>query len=217
MRYAKGILTQQRIISVSKHLFYERGYKKVTLRRISMESEVNLGLLNYYFNGKGHLGMTIYMEVRKAMNAELTRCFPNRMGVEYFLLSSAAELMLCLHSRQYGEFYLNMSKEPQFKKDVNETIIDTILKYSQDNRSDHAVLSSLSIMATKPALVEHFYAYPGIIGHDDYLRYYLEMQIYHLNIGNGKRDELLAAIHSVSFSMMDDFEPVIQPVAAGGE
>ena len=199
-------------MSISKHLFCERGYKKVTLREIAAASEVNLGLLNYYFNGKGHLGMTIYLEVRNAMNAELSSCFPNRMGVEYFLLSSAAELMMCLNSPQYGDFYLNMSKEPLFKKDVNETIIHTILKYAaQNSRSDRAVLSSLSIMATKPALVEHFYTHPGLIPREAYLQYYLEIQIYNLDLGVEKRDELIDAIRKFSFSMVNDFEPVIAP------
>jgi len=215
MHYSKGINTKQRIMTVSRHLFYEQGYKKVTIREISAASEVNLGLLNYYFNGKGDLGMTIYKQVRAELNEELHKCFPDRDSVDYYFLSSAIELMVCLHSRHYGDFYLQMSREPKFKKDINETIISTILRYSaQGDHSERAELSSLSTMATKPALVEHFYAHPGMIGEDAYLQYYMEMQFYQLRMSLDKSTELLSAIQSYYFNVGEDFVPVIAPVAA---
>ena len=222
IHYSKGIHTKQRITSVSKHLFYARGYKNVTIREISAASEVNLGLLHYYFNGKGDLGMTIYMEVRHVLNEEIKRYFPNRTEVEYFLLSSAAELLICLQNRRYGDFYLQMSKEPAFRKDVNETIISTILKYSaQENPSNRAILSSLSTMATKPALVEHAYAHPGLIDHSTYLQYYMEMQIYQLHMQLEKGAGLLSELQGYAFAITDDFTPVItsrstQPAYAPG-
>jgi len=218
IHYSKGLQTKQNILAVSKHLFYERGYDKVTIREIAAASEANLGLLNYYFKGKGDLGMTIYIEVRKALDHALQQFFPNRMGADDFLLSSAAELKMCLRSRQYGNFYLFMSKEPQFKKDINETIISTILKYAKpDSRiTDRAILASLSTMATKPTLVEHFYAYPDQIDENMYLQYYLEMQIHQLNMGTEQYADLFTAIQSFSCSMLADFVPVIEPSGDAG-
>ncbi|HNW87213.1 MAG TPA: helix-turn-helix domain-containing protein [Candidatus Limiplasma sp.] len=213
IHYSKGIQTKQNILDVSRRLFYERGYDKVTLREIAAASDTNLGLLNYYFQGKGDLGITIYFEVRKKLDIALKQFFPNRVGADDFLLSSAAELKMCLRSRQYGSFYLLMSKEPQFKKDINETIISTMVKYTkQDYRiTDRAILASISTMATKPALVEHFYAYPDQMDENMYLQYYLEMQLHQLNLGTEQYANLFTVIQSFSCSMLADFTPVIEP------
>ena len=71
---------------------------------------------------------------------------------------------MCLESSEYGDFYLQISKEQPFKTEINETIISTMERYSAtDKTSNHAILSSLSIMATKPALVEHSCQHPEIL------------------------------------------------------
>ena len=110
--------------------------------------------------------------------------------------------------------YFYLSNE--FKKDINETIIRTMVKYAkQDYRlSDRAILASISTMATKPALVEHFYAYPDQLDESMYLQYYLEMQLHQLNLGTEPYAGLFTAIQSFSCSMRADFSPVIEPSEA---
>ncbi len=211
--YEKGKQTKQKILTIGKNLFYEKGYSSVTMREIAADSNANLGLLNYYFNGKADLGMKVYIEIRSAMNQKIENCFPGREGRDYFLLSSAIELIMCLESREYGDFYLQISKEQSFKTEINETIISTMERYSKsDKTSDHAILSSLSIMAAKPALVEHCFQHPETLKKTAYLDYYLEMQAYHLGLENDKAQTLLSEIKKCYFTMAKNFTPIIEKI-----
>lgn len=66
----KGQNTKQKIIDVSKQLFYEQGLINTTVAQITKESEVNNGLFTYYFGTKTKLANMISTEFRiKLRNA----------------------------------------------------------------------------------------------------------------------------------------------------
>ncbi|MEG0377462.1 MAG: TetR/AcrR family transcriptional regulator [Eubacterium sp.] len=63
MGYDKGLKTRDKIIEISKELFYEKGFKKTRVTEICEISEVKGGTLTYYFNTKKDIVNTLYGEL----------------------------------------------------------------------------------------------------------------------------------------------------------
>ncbi len=215
-KYPKGIQTKNRIILTARRLFFEKGFQEVTIREIASESDVNLGLINYYFKGKAEIGMNVYNDIRNVFNETIARLVPGMSGVDYFLINSAVELLLSLKNEKYGKFYLLMSGNKFFKEEINSIIVDTLLKYStQEDTKNSAILSSLSIMSTKPAIVEYALRNPGMMAIDIYLRYYLEAQLYQFGMATARAQEYIGILHQFHIDVGDSFVPVMVPIPGG--
>ena len=122
--------------------------------------------------------MLIYTDIRAAFDKMTEGFEPELTGVSQFLFSCAVELYLCLYCEPFGRFYYELTSEPAFREKVEMIIINVLMKYTQRAVSqDQALLSCLSIMAIKPALVNYARQNPGQIEPDVMLRYYVEQQI----------------------------------------
>lgn len=72
----KGQITKDKMLQVSKELFYEQGFLNTTVAQITRESEINNGLFTYHFGTKINLANTIRTEYRlKLRNAISKRMF----------------------------------------------------------------------------------------------------------------------------------------------
>ncbi|MFZ7130849.1 MAG: TetR/AcrR family transcriptional regulator [Eubacteriales bacterium] len=72
----KGQNTKQKIIDVSKQLFYEQGFNDTTVAQITDDAEVNNGLFTYYFGSKIKLANMVSTEYRlKLRNAVSKKMF----------------------------------------------------------------------------------------------------------------------------------------------
>ena len=122
--------------------------------------------------------MLIYTDIRAAFDKMTEGFEPELTGVSQFLFSCAVELYLCLYCEPFGRFYYELTSEPAFREKVEMIIITSLMKYTQRTVSqEQALLSCLSIMAIKPALVNYARQNPGQIEPDVMLRYYVEQQI----------------------------------------
>jgi|WetSurMetagenome_2_1015567.scaffolds.fasta_scaffold474255_2 hypothetical protein len=72
-----------------------------------------------------------------------------------------------------------------------------------------ALLSSLSIMAIKPALVEYALKKPGKIDITTYLEHYIEKQIYQLNVDKPIAKTILENLQEYYINVGDNFMPII--------
>ncbi len=54
--------TEKRIKETAKQVFLREGYEGATVRKIAQEAEVNVALMNYYFESKEQLFRSIYQE-----------------------------------------------------------------------------------------------------------------------------------------------------------
>ncbi len=52
MKYQKSHITKRNILEISKHCFYEYGYKGTTMREIGKQCNISQSLLYYYFKNK---------------------------------------------------------------------------------------------------------------------------------------------------------------------
>lgn len=62
-KHAKGLKTKFNILSVAKHLFYENGYNKTSVKEICETSNVKPGNFTYYFPTKNDLVKEIFTEL----------------------------------------------------------------------------------------------------------------------------------------------------------
>ncbi|MBQ9328763.1 MAG: TetR/AcrR family transcriptional regulator [Solobacterium sp.] len=60
--YRRGISTKNRIITVAKELFRQKGYKDASVNEICNKSDTKLGTFTYYFPKKTDLLSTLYTE-----------------------------------------------------------------------------------------------------------------------------------------------------------
>ena len=188
----KGQETKNKIVHTARGMFYEKGYQATSCSAISEAAGTNLGLINYYFRGKSEIGMLIYLDIRSAFDRMTEGFEPELTGVKQFLFSCALELYLCLHCEPFGRFYLELTAEPAFHQKVELIIINVLMKYTQRTvNQEEALLSCLSIMAIKPALVQYARQNPGQISAEAMLRYYVEQQISVLGLPESHADDTL--------------------------
>ena len=209
----KGQETKNKILRTARRLFFEKGYQATSCSAISEAAGTNLGLINYYFEGKGEIGMLIYTDIRAAFD-KLTEDFePELTGVSQFLFSCAVELYLCLYCEPFGRFYYELTSEPAFREKVEMIIINVLMKYTQRTVSqEQALLSCLSIMAIKPALVNYARQNPGQIEPDAMLRYYVEQQISVLGLPPQYGSSTIDTLKKYYLNLADCFTPVMTPL-----
>lgn len=78
MKEDKSILqdnTEEKIRTVAKRLFTEKGYAGTTIREVAEEAGVNVALLNYYFRSKEKLFLSIFIETFEEYSQELEAIF----------------------------------------------------------------------------------------------------------------------------------------------
>ena len=97
--YKTGIETRGTVVSCAKHLFYEHGYRSVTVHEICELANVKLGTFTYYFSRKNDLLSELY-------NAYMQSCkdYVDAQGIEG--LSSAEHHMFVVmlyYSRLYAD------------------------------------------------------------------------------------------------------------------
>ena len=109
----KGQETKNKILRTARRLFFEKGYQATSCSAISEAAGTNLGLINYYFEGKGEIGMLIYTDIRAAFDKMTEGFEPELTGVSQFLFSCAVELYLCLYCEPFGRFYYELTSDPR--------------------------------------------------------------------------------------------------------
>jgi AcrR family transcriptional regulator len=211
--YINGIETKHLIKRVAAELFFEQGYRDTTIRQISDRTETNIGLIKYYFGGKLEVAHEIYGDIRRGF-AELIDQDDIRPNTsDFFLLSSAIELYLCLENKNFGRFYYELSSEPSVRNKIQSHIAKALLDYAgKSNTSDYyTVLACTSLSAIKPAIVSYAINCPEDkkIPTDEYLLYYLRQQIHFLSEDPTRADELILILKSYYIEVAKNFTPVM--------
>lgn len=206
----KGLETKNKILKVSRRLFYSRGLVETTSRMISEESGTNLGLLTYYFQGKTEIALQIYSDLRSEFDALIVENEPDLSDEDIFLLSSAIELYLCLTNNNFCRFYNQFTNDPKNRVMIQKHIMETLQRYSQDYSDDiRATLATLSISAIKPALVDYIIQHPNEVEPDIYLKYYIEQQLHYLSHNATDSQFYIDKLHSYYLNVADNFTPVM--------
>lgn len=212
-QYSKGQETKSKIILSARKLFYEKGYRETSSRDISENAGTNLGLLKYYFGGKGELAILIYDDIRQTFDRMTVEYEPSIQGADLFLFSSALELYLCHENHSFGRLYYELSSETSFHNKMETIIVNALMKYAQKKGDQqYALLSCLSIMAIKPALVGQVLRPDNQIPAETCVRYYLEQQLHVLGFPLSYSDVILQALKRYYINIGPVFTPIMTPL-----
>lgn len=92
--YETGIITKNRILNAYRELFYKKGYKKTTYKDIFNLTNINQGLITYYFKSKRAIAGQIHTEFRIHIKDVVKEYFTNEK-MEYDLrIATAIEQIL---------------------------------------------------------------------------------------------------------------------------
>ncbi len=204
--------TKNKLLECSRELFFQNGYRQTTTRLISNRANANLGLFNYYFNGKIEIGATIYYDIRNTFDSLIMQYEPSFNEVDLFLFSSALELYLCLIYPNFGKFFVEISQEPQIYKRTINFIIDTFEKYSTvNNDKNFAKLAGISISSIKPSIINYSLHNPNAIDNQEYIRYYLEQQLHFFGVKASEADKYLNIMDKYSIALDNRMTPIFVP------
>ena len=104
--YEKGKETRQKIITVSKELFFEKGYNKTSITEICRTANVMYGTFTYYFKTKIDLVSEIYanllmkcFQIAKSSNPEHMDTFQMNLTANQFYYT------IIFSTPEYAHFY----------------------------------------------------------------------------------------------------------------
>lgn len=210
IKQTKGQETKEWILKCSRELMYENGYRATTARKIAEKADINLGLFNYYFDGKNEIGNTVYYGWRNSLEKKMHELIPDFSDIDSFIFSSATELYLCLNDPHVGRFYCDISEEPLIFNKARSYIIDTFTKYSKINDiPDYAVFAGLSITSIKPAMVRYSLEH-DISNIDDCLIYYMKQQLHYFGLPEKSAVKYLNRLKKYDIYVENDFSPVFK-------
>lgn len=121
---AHSTSTREKLLETAKHLFYLHGYADTTLAKISAASQVNNGLITYYFGSKNNLASEIYTAFIINVRSELSR--------QLFLLKSDYTIDLAvavetrfmqalkIENKNFMRFYMEYAAERSSLHKPNE-------------------------------------------------------------------------------------------------
>ena len=184
--------TELKIYNAAKHLFYEQGYYKTTVRQITEAAGVNSGLFNYYFKNKYNLGVQIYNKIFDRIITIMNKYFADEENPAVFV-----GIMMRIHTHVRNDsriilFAVDTMKEEIFEESVRSFIkpyIEAIDHYYKSNLSDeeHYMMIAATLGAEKAIFLQN---YRGNI-HFDIKRLstiFFRIHLFHYNISSFEID-----------------------------
>lgn len=206
----KGSETKDSIIKVCRTLFYDHGYKSTTSRMIAGQAQINLGLLDYYFNGKEEIAALIYFDVRDSFDELFLANEPQTTPLDLFFISSALELYLCLECPPYGRFFDEVILFPAIHQRLLQFNTTQITEYGRANKDpDYPMLAALSIASIKPALVDHALHSGHPLTTPQYLTYYLDQQLHYFGHDQQNTPKYITLLNQYYLTTAPNFTPVM--------
>lgn len=205
MKKTKGQMKKEHILNVCRELFHENGYKGTSARMISKAAQINLGLVNYYFDGKAEIGQTVYYDIRRAFMVLISDNEPDLSEMDLFLFSSALELQLCVSNHNYGKFFTEIVEDNVVHERLLKRITSIFSEYALHNQGNtHSQLAAISLTAMKPSLVKNALA-TSHISTEAYVQYYIKQQLHYLGRDESESDyywDLLNKYHiDIAFNL----------------
>lgn len=162
--YQKGKDTKDKILEVSKKLFYENGYTNTSCKHICKEADVNLGLIHYYFKTKKNIASIIYtqflVQVKKYVKNIMTYKFDNYELKYATAVENWIYYNLFLSNEKYRKFFYEICKG-NLLIDENTNIIESFYQlhvntYNLNINTNEIKLIRVSSAALNMGLVEKY-------------------------------------------------------------
>lgn len=130
----KGEQTKEYIFGIAKQLFYDIGYKKTTLSKISETAQVPIGLIPYHFTNKDNIVTLIYSEymdtIRQRLSAYEHLAMDN--AILYHGVLSRIYYHIILSDDHNKRFYHDVLMKKSHYKILNSLIREVYKDYISD-------------------------------------------------------------------------------------
>ncbi len=165
----KKMPTDEKILEAAKHLFLTRGIDRTTVRDIALEADINVALLNYYFNSKEQLFNYIFESLLEENAKSLNGILNDEIEIKEKVTAYVNEYFEILLSNPYLAFFMIsvLNREPEkvvksglFKYLYNTDIfINQLISEAKKGKIKpvdprHFFLNMIS-MVTMPFTVQH--------------------------------------------------------------
>lgn len=145
-----GLTMRDKILAVSRKLFYEQGYNETRFSQIAEELGITKGLITYYFGKKSKIAMEVHTDytrdIHNKVSSQLYSMHRNNYKYEPNLVRSISQIC-SLNMYKFDEkarnFYIeHMSANLQFN--IEQTYLPWFVEQKKKNLGDE-ILDSQSI------------------------------------------------------------------------
>jgi AcrR family transcriptional regulator len=211
--YDKGIESRDKILRGARELFYARGFVNTTVRGIAKRTNLNPGLIKYYFGSKTEIARQVYVGTRSEFDMLILAQGYERESMETFLLSSAVDLYVSLTCPRFGIFYDEILRESEVQRYIRGRVMTGLAKYAQISLDpEETVISCLSIIALKPALIGYNLQNENTpLPTEKLMRHYLRRQILLFGANPDLCEKTIFEMQKYHIGLRDHFTPIFSP------
>jgi AcrR family transcriptional regulator len=161
--YSTGRITYEKILSVCRKLFYEKGYRDTSFGEICKAAQVNPGSIAYHFKGKHAIATGIYTEMITGESVKIKELFHDEDELTVLMLGRYTHQWLLFNDPAYRKFSLQVLSES----------IDEIIQDKYEHFAPLAYNYHLKNMS--PAKADFFFS--AIAGADSRIEFYIDQHI----------------------------------------
>lgn len=129
--YSVGLATKEKILSVCKELFYEKGLKATSYNDICEKADINRGLLPYHFKSKNNIAIQVFREFIDQFDSIMGENLNIDDFNVYFAATEFVLFDLIKNNHNLRRFYNEIESEETFvestmmmQRDIINQIID---------------------------------------------------------------------------------------------
>lgn len=109
--YSKGLATKERILSISRKLFYEKGFIATSFNEIYRSAQVNPGSISYHFKSKKAIAESIYNDMMAYEGNTIKELFPDEDELTILILGVCVHQKLLFIDEAYRRFSVEINIE----------------------------------------------------------------------------------------------------------
>lgn len=102
--YANGAITKERILEVSKELFYKKGYNDTKYADICTAANANPGTVSHHFKSKKNIASILYRASIVHFNETVQEIFPQEDELQQVMISKGIHYYLIFADAKYRQF-----------------------------------------------------------------------------------------------------------------
>lgn len=148
--YSTGNKTKQTILTVSRQLFYSKGFLATTYDDISQTANVNRALIPYHFTSKELLGQAVYQQITTEFQENLEQYLDmEELSPDFVAVIRILASYRLYENPQYASFVEQLqeqSKSSFFSSEYERRLLEALSKKSKAGREvPVSILCQLSI------------------------------------------------------------------------
>lgn len=187
------------LLTAARKLFFECGYNNTTMRNIAAQAGVSTAMPNYYFISKTALGVEVYCDTRKEINALAEQLFPlDHELLSRILAAITANTQMTITEPRYRELYLAVSSSQQFYEMLSKSTAN--IYALAGNPDEGEVFHAVAVAGIHSALLHYLDSNPDTPVRE-LVKYYVRQFVRPLDLSRQYFDSMFDSIYEIVVSM----------------